>query len=78
VEEFKRIVPKGGGGTSYHVIFQYLQENLCLEQLKAILIFTDGHVWDRPAESAALNVPVIWLICKDGNVDVPWGQVVEL
>lgn len=78
VEEFKRIIPKGGGGTSYYVIFQYLQENLYQEQPKAILIFTDGHVWDWPDESAALNVPVIWLICKDGNTDIPWGQVVEL
>lgn len=54
------------------------------QQLKAyiekhlILIFTDGHVWDWPEESASLSVPVIWLICKDGNTDIPWGQVVEL
>ena len=78
VEDFKRSTPKGGGGTNYHVIFQYLQEKLFQELPKAILIFTDGYVWKWPEEAASLNVPVLWLICKDGNTDIPWGQVVAL
>ena len=77
-EEIKKIIPKGGGGTSYHVIFQYLQEKLYQELPKAILVFTDGYVWKWPEEAASLNVPVLWLICKDGNANIPWGRVAEV
>ena len=77
-EEFRKIPPRGGGGTSFHAIFRYLQEKLARELPRAILIFTDGHVWQWPAEREAMGVPVLWLICKDGNTKVPWGQVAEL
>ena len=77
-EEFKAIIPKGGGGTSYHVIFRYLREHLAEDPPKAILIFTDGYVHKWPEEAAAMDVPVLWLICKDGNTKAPWGQVAEI
>lgn len=77
-EEFRQIQPKGGGGTSFHVIFRYLREKLSQELPRAILIFTDGHVCRWPEEAAAMGVPVLWLICEGGNADVPWGQTVQL
>lgn len=77
-EEFRKIPPRGGGGTSFHVIFRYLQEKLTQELPRAILIFTDGYVWQWPEEHEAMGVPVLWLICKDGNTKAPWGQVAEL
>lgn len=77
-EEFRKILPKGGGGTSFHVIFRYLRERRSRELPRAILIFTDGFVWQWPEEAAAMGVPVMWLICKGGNTKAPWGQVVEL
>lgn len=76
--EFRKILPTGGGGTNFHLIFQYLREHLTEELPKAILIFTDGQVWSWPEEEDALGVPVLWLICKDGNTDVPWGQWVQV
>jgi len=77
-EELRKILPQGGGGTSFHVIFQYLQENMTQELPRAILIFTDGYVWQWPQEEAAMGVPVLWLISKEGNTKVPWGQVAEI
>ncbi len=76
-EEFAGIEPMGGGGTSFHIIFEYLREKLYPELPRAILIFTDGYAqW--PKEEDALGVPVLWLIRKDGDTRAPWGQVAEL
>lgn len=77
-EEFRIITPKGGGGTSYHPLFKLLKDKLYPELPKAILIFTDGYVWNWPKEVDAMDVPVLWLISKDGNTNVPWGRMVEL
>lgn len=77
-EEFRKIIPKGGGGTSFHVIFQYLQKKMSMELPKAILVFTDGYVWSWPPKEEAMGVPVLWLICQGGNPDVPWGQVAQI
>ena len=64
-------------GTSFHIIFRYLKEKLYPNLPRAILIFTDGCA-RFPDEKEAFNVPVLWLICKGGNADVPWGQVIQL
>lgn len=75
--ELKKITPSGGGGTSFQIIFDYLQEKMYPELPKAILIFTDGYArW--PKEQAALEVPVLWLISGGRKDDVPWGRVAKL
>ena len=75
--ELKKITPRGGGGTSFQIIFDYLQEKMYPELPKAILIFTDGYAW-WPKEEDAMEVPVLWLISKDGKADAPWGHMVKL
>lgn len=76
-EEFRKILPKGGGGTSFHVIFEYLRERVLEELPKVILVFTDGFAhW--PTEDAAMGVPVLWMIRKGGIVDAPWGKVIHV
>lgn len=77
-DELEKIIPEGGGGTSFQVIFHYLKEHLSMDLPKAILIFSDGYVCRWPKEEDALGVPVLWLISKGGNTDVPWGTVAEL
>lgn len=75
--ELKKIIPSGGGGTSFHIIFDYLQGKMYPELPKAILVFTDGYArW--PEERDALEVPVLWLISKGGKDDTPWGRVARL
>lgn len=76
-EEFKKITPYGGGGTSFHIIFEYLKKKLHPDLPKAILIFTDGYaLW--PKEEDALDVPVLWLISEGGDKDAPWGRIAEI
>ena len=75
--DLKNLTAQGGGGTSFHIIFRYLKEKLYPNLPRAILIFTDGCA-RFPDEKEAFNVPVLWLICKGGNADVPWGQVIQL
>ena len=77
-DAFRAIVPKGGGGTSFHPIFSYLKERLYPNLPRAILVFTDGFAADWPEEDAALEVPVLWLIGEDGNTKAPWGRVVRI
>ncbi len=76
-EDVRKIAPTGGGGTSFSMIFNYMQENLRDDLPKVILIFTDGYS-DCPEEKAAMNVPVLWLITKDGTAELPWGTIVKL
>ena len=75
--DLKNLTAQGGGGTSFHIIFRYLKEKLYPDLPRAIFIFTDGYA-RFPEQKAALDVPVLWLICKGGNADVPWGQVIQL
>ena len=75
--ELKKITPSGGGGTSFQIIFDYLQERMYPELPKAILVFTDGYAW-WPEEKDAMEVPVLWLISKGGKDDAPWGSVARL
>lgn len=75
--ELKKITPNGGGGTSFQIIFDYLQERMYPEMPKAILIFTDGFAcW--PEEQDAMEVPILWMISSDGRDSAPWGRVVKL
>ncbi len=75
--ELQKITPSGGGGTSFHIIFAYLREKMYPELPRAILIFTDGYaMW--PMERDAMDVPVLWLISKDGRDDAPWGRVAKM
>lgn len=76
VEDVDKMIPVGGGGTSFHVVFRQL-EALEEEELPRVLILiTDGYA-PYPEESAARGVPVIWLITsRDGAP--PFGEVLRL
>lgn len=73
-EELLKIKPKGGGGTSFHVVFNYLQK--LDEKPAAVIILTDGYA-EFPNEAARDKIPVIWLINND-EVTPPWGIVARL
>ncbi len=76
VEDIEQMIPKGGGGTSFEVIFSYLAEHMAQALPKVLVIITDGYA-DFPPEDAALGVPVIWLIV-DSDVTPPFGEVLYL
>ena len=73
VEDIDSIIPYGGGGTSFEVIFEYVREHLNEFCPAMIVIFTDGYA-DFPEESAAMHIPVLWLI-SNRDVNPPWGKV---
>ena len=74
-EEFKIIRPKGGGGTRFDVIFEYVNTKMD-EPPVSIIILTDGYA-PFPDESATLGVPTLWLINNE-KVTPPWGKVARI
>ena len=72
--EFKIISPKGGGGTRFDIIFEYVKKHM--ETLPAsIIIMTDGYA-TFPNEKMAMGIPVLWLLVTD--VCPPWGKVTRI
>jgi predicted metal-dependent peptidase len=74
-EEFRVIRPKGGGGTDFNVIFEYVRDKMDTPPV-SIVILTDGYA-PYPKESAAMGVPVLWLI-NNKEVTPKWGRVARL
>ena len=75
-EEFMVIRPSGGGGTDFDVIFKYVSEKMRDQPPASIIILTDG-IAPYPDESAANNIPVLWLLVND-YIDPPWGKVARI
>lgn len=71
LEDILSIKPVGGGGTSFHAIFETLGKYTEEELPNVIVIITDGYA-SFPDEEAALGIPVIWIIV-DSDVVPPWG-----
>ena len=69
-EDLTNVLPVGGGGTDFSCLFSYLASSSL--NPASIVIFTDGQ-GEIPDERAAGNVPVLWLLSRDG-VSVPWGK----
>ena len=75
VNELLSIRPKGGGGTNFDAIFEYVSKQTEIEEIAAIVTLTDGYC-SFPEESAANGIPVLWIINSD--VTAPWGQSVKI
>ena len=73
-DEFKIIRPKGGGGTSFHIIFDYVKDKLQDDPPVSIIILTDGYA-PFPEESAAMDIPVLWIINNKEAQPPSWGKV---
>lgn len=75
-ESLKLIRPQGGGGTSFEIIFDYVENNMMDDPPASIIILTDGYAL-FPAKARAMGIPVLWLINND-IVDPPWGKVARI
>lgn len=75
-DEFVIIRPKGGGGTNFEIIFDYVRDNMQDNLPASIIILTDGFA-PFPKESAAMEIPVFWLL-NNKSVDPPWGKVARI
>lgn len=76
VGDLLQIIPYGGGGTDFTVIFDYISENLSEELPACIVIFTDGN-GPYPYESAAMGIPVLWII-NNFDFTPPWGKITRM
>ncbi len=76
IESFMIIRPKGGGGTSFEVIFDYVRDKMADDPPVSIIILTDGYA-PFPDESVAMDIPVLWIINNE-SVEVPWGKVARI
>ncbi|MBQ3292561.1 MAG: hypothetical protein IJH43_09425 [Mogibacterium sp.] len=75
-QEFKLIRPYGGGGTSFEAVFNYIRDEMAGLEITSIIILTDGYA-PFPPESAAMGIPVLWLI-NNKQIDPPWGRIVRI
>ncbi len=73
VEELLEIKPVGGGGNDFGEIFRYMAANMMDDPPTSVIIFTDGYD-TYPPESAALGVPVFWLINNEDAKPPVWGR----
>ena len=76
VEEFLTIRPKGGGGTSFTIIFSYVQKQMIESPPASIIILTDGYA-PFPKEEQSMGIPVLWLLNNE-KVTPPWGKIARI
>lgn len=75
-EEFKVIKPKGGGGTSFMAVFNYVKNHMQDRLPASIIMLTDGYA-PFPMEECAMGIPVLWLL-NNTEVQPPWGKVARI
>lgn len=76
INELEKIIPYGGGGTDFTVVFHYIKSNMKHNLPSVIIIFTDGYGL-FPEEADILDIPVLWLIDNE-DVNPPFGKVARL
>ena len=69
--DLTKIIPKGGGGTSFHNVFRYVMQ--MENKPKYLIILTDGYA-TFPKEEEKGNIPLLWLLTND-EVKPPYGKV---
>ena len=75
-DELRVIRPKGGGGTDFHIIFEYVRQNMQDRLPTSIIILTDGYA-PFPDEAQAMGIPVLWLLNND-DAEPPWGKIARI
>ncbi len=76
INDLLKIVPRGGGGTSFKEVFNYVNKEMNDNRPVSIIILTDGFE-QFPDESVAMGTPVLWII-NNLKVTPPWGRIARL
>ncbi|MCR4616788.1 MAG: VWA-like domain-containing protein [Lachnospiraceae bacterium] len=71
-EDFLKIIPWGGGGTRFDIIFEYVHSSMADNLPESIVILTDGEA-DYPDELEAEGIPVLWMMTTDKEPP-SWGR----
>ncbi len=75
VEDILSIKPMGGGGTNFHVVFDYAKEHLSANGNQCLIIFTDG-IAPYPEKEEVGDISVMWVLDNE-NITPPFGLVVR-
>ncbi len=76
VNDLLGIKPRGGGGTDFYAIFNYIFKNMQDNLPASIIILTDGFAPIPPAE-VARGIPVLWIL--DNKIITPsWGRIARI
>ena len=75
-DEFRIIRLRGGGGTDFEIIFDYVRDEMEDDPPASIIILTDGYA-PFPDEKAAMEIPTLWLINNE-KVTPPWGKIARI
>jgi predicted metal-dependent peptidase len=70
--EVDSLKPKGGGGTDFRPVFDYIEQNDLRPD--ALVYLTDGY----GSFGQAPNYPVIWGDIANNEKGYPWGEVVKI
>lgn len=75
VEELQALKIKGGGGTDFVPVFEWLKKNK--PEVKAVVFFTDGY-GNFPQQSP--DYPVLWCVTENGmdRDKFPFGMVTKM
>jgi predicted metal-dependent peptidase len=76
VESLMMIKPKGGGGTNFECVFEYVNEHMKNSFPTCIIMLTDGHAI-FPDENITSDIPVLWLLTNN-HVHPPWGRIARI
>jgi predicted metal-dependent peptidase len=72
VEAAEELAPKGGGGTMFSPVFEWVNENR--PHTKGVVYVTDGYCSDFGEEP---TYPVLWVLtAENGGFTPPFGEVV--
>ena len=75
--DISKIMPVGGGGTSFEAVFKYVNANRKkYNDVKGIIIMTDGEC-PYPPESITKGTPVLWIFTTKGN-EPPFGRHTQI
>lgn len=70
-DELLKVTPRGGGGTNFINVFDYIDG--LTELPKAMIILTDAYA-EFPSKDYSKELSVIWLI-NNNTVTPPWGKI---
>ena len=66
----------GGGGTSFQVVFEHVQQHMQDKLPASIIILTDGCA-PFPQANPTAGIPVLWLLNNE-TVTPPWGKIARI
>lgn len=76
VEDIESIRVRGGGGTNFYAIFEYVKKHMLEEPPTSIIILTDGYA-EFPEEELSMDIPVLWVI-NNMERTPDWGRVARI